>query len=171
MSESDIAKDVKDAKNEQAEYSFEQKERLARRIQKLKKPQYYMEIENIITKHNPELNITSNPSGKFMYFQNLKKETYYALEKYVRKILKLRTLSETSENIQYSPELVKYSEEDDPYSSNATNFGNPKLRYSNKEKNLIKRKEYDKQISDTQTKQENNVFVKRNTKKVATNKS
>lgn len=55
------------------DYSFEQKERLARRIQKLKKRRYLSDIESIIIKHNPNLDITTNPSGKFMYFQDLKK--------------------------------------------------------------------------------------------------
>lgn len=171
------------------DYSFEQKERLARRIQKLKKRRYLSDIESIIIKHNPNLDITTNPSGKFMYFQDLKKETYYALDKYVRKILKFRTLSETSENTQYSSELTKYSEgDDDPFSNN------PKLRYSNKERNLIKRKLYDKHVNDqgleleqlnkqeeisntlldpeklqdSQIQQisQNNVFVKRSTPKV-----
>ena len=139
------------------DYTFEQKERLARRIQKLKKQKYLIDIENIITKYNPNLDITTNPHGKFMYFQDLKKETYYKLEKYVQKILKLKTLSETSDN-QYNSDLSKYSEDDDQFTNN------PKLRYSNKERNLIKRKLYDKQINNnviTENISNNNVFVKR----------
>lgn len=141
------------------EYSFEQKERLARRIQKLRKPKYFKDIENIITKHNPDLDITTNPSGKFMYFQDLKSGTYYALEKYVNKILKLKTFSETSAGAGananasaganaspgFSSEITKYSEndEDDTFSNNS------RLKYSNKERNLIKRKIYDKKINTT----------------------
>jgi hypothetical protein len=155
--------------DELADYSFEQKERLARRIQKLRKQKYLSDIESIIVKHNPSLDITTNPSGKFMYFQDLRKDTYYALERYVRKLLKYRTLSETSEGTQYSSEFKQYSEDDDPFSNN------PKLRYSNKERNLIKRKIYDKQISDQDRcsnfepntdgsiVSKNNVFVKRKT--------
>lgn len=127
--------------NETTEYTFEQKERLARRISKFKKQKYHQDIEKIITKFNPELDITTNPHGKFMYFHDLKKETYYALEKYVKKILKFKTLSETSDT-QYASEIIKYSEDDDPFSNN------PKLRYSNKERNIIKRKIYDNQINN-----------------------
>lgn len=123
------------------EYSFEQKERLARRIQKIRKQKYLYDIEDIILKHNPDLDVTTNPSGKFMYFQDLSKETYYALDKYIRKLLKLQTLSE-SENTQYSSEITRYSEDEDPFSNNL------RLRYSNKEKNLIKRKIYDDQINN-----------------------
>lgn len=131
--------------NELPDYSFEQKERLARRIQKLRKQMYISDIESIIIKYNPDLDITTNPHGKFMYFQDLKKETYYKLERYVRKILKIKTLSETSENPQHISEIIKYSEDDEPFSNN------PKLRYSNKERNLIKRKIYDKQINGEQS--------------------
>lgn len=123
------------------DYSFEQKERLARRIQKLKKPKYYAEIERIITEYNPELDITTNPSGKFMYFQNLRQETYHVLDEYVHKIIRQRELSETSEGTKYSSEVAKYSEDEDPFSRNS------RLRYSNKERNLIKRKIYDRSIT------------------------
>ena len=132
--------------NELTDYTFEQKERLARRIQKLRKPKYFKDVEEIICKYNPELAITTNPSGKFMYFQDLKKETYYALENYVIKILKLKTFSETSDNITFSsPDMNKYSDQDDEPLAN-----NYKLKYSNKERNLIKRKLYDAQINNQQ---------------------
>lgn len=153
------------------EYSFEQKERLARRIQKLRKHKYLNDIQNIITKYNQDLDITSNPSGKFMYFQNLKKETYYVLDKYVQKILRLKALSETNDAAQYSSEITRYSEDD-------VFVNDPAVRYSNTERNIIKRKIYDRQIidqqlesatenldqlklSDEQSKSENNVFVRR----------
>lgn len=129
---------------EKKEYSFEQKERLARRIQKLKKPKYYTDIEQIITKFNPELDITTNPSGKFMYFQDLNVDTYFALEKYVKRIIKQKTLSETSDSVQYSSDftLSQNTDNDDPF-----NGGSSKLKYSNREKNLIKRKIYDSEIN------------------------
>lgn len=132
------------------EYSFEQKERLARRIQKLKKQKYFIDIENIIVKYNPDLDITTNPHGKFMYFQDLKKETYYALEKYMRKIFKLKTFSD-SDYTPYLSEIIKYSEDDDPFTNN------PRLRYSNQERNIIKRKIYDKQINNQDSEYDNDV--------------
>jgi hypothetical protein len=67
------------------EYTFERKEKLAKQIQKLKKQQYFLDIKNIIVKYNPEIIITTNQSGHFLYFQNLKTETYFAIEKYIRK--------------------------------------------------------------------------------------
>ncbi|AYV83574.1 MAG: hypothetical protein Hyperionvirus8_58 [Hyperionvirus sp.] len=145
-----------------SEFSFEQKERLARRIQKLKKPKYYLEIEKIITDNNPQLDITENPSGKFMYFQNLTSETYVALEKYVRKILKVRvaSLSEDGGVLKLSSPALSSENAEDPFLSNST--GNGKLKYSNKERNLIKRKMYDEEINKEQSEASTNqVFVKR----------
>src|SRR5437660_892093 len=78
-------------------YSFEQKEKLARRIQKLKKEKHFIDIQDIIMKHNPDINITTNPSGHFMYFQNLRVETYFAIEKYIKKVTMGQFLSESSE--------------------------------------------------------------------------
>ncbi|AYV81655.1 MAG: hypothetical protein Harvfovirus49_5 [Harvfovirus sp.] len=160
----------------ESSYSFEQKERLARRIQKLKKAKYYLEIEKIITENNPQLDITTNPSGKFMYFQNLTSETYAALEKYLRKILKVASMSETSDKsspahweMSLTPEITKYSETDDPFPGSSN--GNSKLKYSNKERNLIKRKMYDNEINKEQNdpqdlvEKPNEVFVKREASK------
>src|SRR5579872_4548923 len=138
-------------------YSFEQKEKLARRIQKLKKEKHFCDIQDIITRHNPEINITTNPSGHFMYFQNLRTETYFVIEKYFKKVTMGQFLSESSDTYSTQnthsetkrdalSESKKYSSEEEHFSSN------PKLKYSNREKNLIKRKNYDKQINgDTQS--------------------
>lgn len=142
-------------------YPFEQKEKLARRIQKLNKRKYFADIEEIITQYNPELDMMANPSGKFMYFQDLNNETYYVLEKYLRYIKNNcdnsysnncsnninkhdsnNNNTETSENAYLSSENIKYSYEEEPY------INEPRLRYSNKERNLIKRKIYEKQINE-----------------------
>ena len=124
-----------------SEYSFEQKERLARRIQKIKKQKYLVDVVSIITKYNPELDITSNPSGQFMYFQDLTNDTYYALEKYLNKIIKSKTMTDTSDNTLSHSDTKKYSDNDDIFDNNY------KLKYSNKERNIIKRKIYDHQVN------------------------
>jgi hypothetical protein len=179
--------------NSESTYSFEQKEKLARRIQKLKKEKHFFDIQDIITKHNPDINITTNPSGHFMYFQNLRFETYYAIEKYIKKVTMGQFLSETSEtystqntqsdsrktylsdSVSETPknkdslidDIKKYSSEDEPFSTN------PKLKYSNREKNLIKRKNYDKQINgslcDNISLESNVSILSDNTEKITTN--
>lgn len=135
------------------EYSYEQKEKLAKRIQKIKKEKHFIDIQDIILKYNPDININTNQSGSFMYFQNLKIETYFALEKYLKKIRAEKLTSESNINIHtnditmtetHKSETEMSDNHDDMY-----NFvNNPKLKYSIREKNIIKRKKYDKQIND-----------------------
>jgi len=144
-------------------FTFEEKERLVKRIHKLKKNKYYEDVKNIIIKHNPNINITSNPSGEFLYFHDLKNETYYDLNKYLKIIRKKKEISDTSENT-YSLDLnfTKNSEDENLFS------GSPSLRYSNKERNLIKRKLYNIQLSEKNVNYQNNnsIFMKKkNTKK------
>lgn len=166
--------------NECVEYSFEQKEKLARNIQKLKKESQYKAIQDIILKHNPEINITTNPSGHFMYFQNLKVGTYYAIEKYIKKITITKSMKrftsdndaletsepyETIDSQSYSSFAVSERDRSDRPDrldkcerlegvkvnipeNNEQFTNNPKLKYSNREKNLIKRKNYDEEIKN-----------------------
>lgn len=132
------------------EYSFEQKEKLARKIQKLKKEKHFMDITDIITKYNPDINITTNPSGHFMYFQNLKHETYHAIEKYIKKVSVVKYVSENSENFNTQNShinVISSFNSESNISEDEQYTDNPKLRYSNREKNLIKRKNYDELIS------------------------
>lgn len=134
------------------EYSFEQKEKLVEQIQKLKKEQHFIDILEIITKHNPDINITENQNKKLMYFQNLKPITYIEIEKYIKKTTIKRFLSKSSDNTDtqnthinsenLQDDMKKSSTDNEPFSDN------PRLKYSNKEKNLIKRKKYDEQINN-----------------------
>ena len=130
------------------EYSFEQKEKLARRIQKLKKEKHFADIRDIIIKYNPDINITTNPSGHFMYFQNLRNDTYFAIEKYIKKVSVIKYVSESNDTFN-----TENSQNDDKIVSSLSNMSedeqfsdNPRLKYSNREKNLIKRKNYDELI-------------------------
>jgi len=70
-------------------YSFEDKERIVHHINKLKKKKYFNEIEQIIIKYNPDINITITSSGKYLYFHNLNELTYYNLDMYIKNVSKL----------------------------------------------------------------------------------
>jgi hypothetical protein len=121
-------------------YTYEELVKLRNDLQKIKNKQYAKEIKSIITFNNPELPITKNENGLYMCFQNLTQETYNALQAYVKKLKTNAIISETQDGL---------SSEHQPYSQNEYPFeGNSKLRYSNKEKNLIKRKLYDKELKN-----------------------
>jgi hypothetical protein len=117
------------------EYTHSDMEKMARVISKIKKKQHLQEIKKIIKNNNPELSITKNSYGLFMYFHNLTPVTYQLLDKFIKKIT-----AKKSDSDALSSEYVPYSHTEYPFE------GNSKLKYSNKEKNLIKKKDYDHQL-------------------------
>jgi hypothetical protein len=119
-------------------YSFDDKQKLVSKIQNLKKKKYFETIRDIILECNKNLDVTDNSNGLFLCFHNLSNDTYVKIDKFIKKLNKISYTSENSEN--YSTEYVPYSQQEYPFENNA------KLRYSNKEKSIIKRKIYDKHI-------------------------
>jgi hypothetical protein len=67
-------------------YSCYQKEKLAKRIEKLKSEDDFINILNIIKKHNSDINITTNEKYHMMYFHKLKNQTYCELDEYINEV-------------------------------------------------------------------------------------
>lgn len=120
-------------------FSFEELEKMADKISKIRKKKYLEEIRDIIIENNPNIKITENANGLFFHFHNLTNETYQKINIFLKKTSKLKKNSENSD--QLSSEYIPYSNEEFPFSTDS------KLKYSNKEKNLIKRKIYDNEIN------------------------
>lgn len=146
-----------------SKYTTEEKEKLARKIGLIKNKEHLIKIGKIIMADKKCQGFTSNNNGSFTYFHILSDSTYSKIEKFINKIRKKKldktksdTFSETA-TFDYQP----YSQEE----YQPENEFNTKLKYSNKEKNLIKRKLYDKAIS------ESNEIVKKNNKQVSKNSS
>jgi hypothetical protein len=114
-------------------YSYEKKKRMAETISKLKKNNM-REILKIIYEDNK--NITENQNGLFMLFNKLDNGTYCKIDNYLKSIKKKKyNTQSTSENKTYDENSsIEYDQLD------------PKLKYSNKEKNIIKRQRYDSQL-------------------------
>ncbi len=157
-------------------YSHDKKVKLANRISKVKKKSDLLKIFEIIYEDNQSL--TNNKNGIFMYFHKLNNETYYKLDAYLKQINRndnFYTESVTSPRESEGPMSEKYisesqdnlSENSDSHTSSSHNKSveykpytqdefpsqkgiSPKFKYSNKEKNLIKRKRYDKNINTTE---------------------
>jgi hypothetical protein len=115
-------------------YSYEKKKRMAETISKLKKNDM-REILKIIYEDNK--NITENQNGLFMLFNKLDNGTYCKIDNYLKSIKKKKyNTQSTSENKTYDENSsIEYDQLD------------PKLKYSNKEKNIIKRQRYDSQLN------------------------
>lgn len=130
----------------ESNYSYDQKKKLAAKIQGIKKKENLIEIFKIVHEDNPQF--TENHNGVFMFFDKLENTTYYKIEKFLNKLKRKNdgpdqssiTSSECkSEKAEYTP----YADEEFPAQTNME----PKLKYSNTERSLIKRKQYDKNIN------------------------
>ena len=122
-------------------FSYDQKKALCDRIQSVplrgkRKEQFLLEVFHLI---NPE-KYHQNRNGVFVYFQKLPLETYLALDGLVSKVenAKLDPTSEIiSEYVPYSPDELTHKK-----------GGGDQFRYSNKERSLIKKNRYDKQLKE-----------------------
>jgi hypothetical protein len=116
------------------EYSYEMKQQLANEIEKLRKKKYLINILKIIKMKNPDIEITENKNGIFIFFNDLTNETYNDLKTYIIQLKekKEKTLDSVDSNV-----FLTASETET----------NTKLKYSNREKSLIKKKLYDNVVS------------------------
>jgi len=130
-------------------YTHKKKEKLAHKISKIKNKKKLVKIFEIIQEEKKE--ITENNNGMFTYFHDLSTKAYIKIVAYINKLHKKSidyidsiTSDDTmSDKKEYKP----YSTDDFP----SQNGLSPKLKYSNKEKNLIKRRHYDKSINSNNT--------------------
>jgi len=118
------------------EYPHENKKKLAASIAKIKNKEHLLKIYEIISEDT--INFTDNNNGMFALFNKLKTETYQKLESYINEI---KNTDQTSSD---KKEYVPYHQPDFPSQEGIS----AKLKYSNKEINLIKRHRYDKSVKD-----------------------
>lgn len=162
-------------------YSFEEMETLINKITRIKKKKNLEEIRDIIISCNPSISVTENSNGIFMHFNKLKNETYHMLNKYMKNYQKekdeLSNSNKISDNCD-SLQLSDISSDDmktkstDKDKNNISKEGkyihNSRLKYNNKEKNIIKRKIYDKELQESNSENISNdtLFIKNNNSKI-----
>ena len=137
-----------DSKNKESKYDYSKKLQLVRKINKIKKKDYLINIFKIILKDNKDF--SENNNGVFIFFHNLADETYEKLEMYVNYIFKLHqknTNSELSDSIKNSDIISTIT--------TGINSDNKKeihisSNLSNKEKSLLRRKKYEEYITCNQ---------------------
>ena len=129
-------------------YSHEKKKKLAEKISRQKKEDM-VKIMEIIYESNK--NITENQNGVFLLFNKLDDATYHKLDLYLRSITKkkssdgnvLTSDNNTKSDKSEQKEFTSYSKNDFPDQEKL----NPKLKYSNRERNIIKRQRYDNHLT------------------------
>ena len=134
-------------------FTYEKKKKLAEKISKLKKKDDIVKIFEII--YEQDQSVTENQNGLFMIFNNLNDATYHKIDLYMKSITKKQS-SPASENTSDKKEFISYVQNEFP---DQDHF-NPKLKYSNKEKNIIKRQRYEKMITSEKDSDENIVYKK-----------
>lgn len=123
-------------------YPHEQKEKLARKINKIKNKQKLIDVLKIIQKDDAYSGITENNNGLFMLFHKLSDETYIKLEKHLKKLNKSSDEGATESSDVQTDSMTPYSNENYPFENQS------RLKYSNREKCIIKRKLYDEALLD-----------------------
>lgn len=127
---------IMDNKETKLEYSKIKKEILRDKIEKIKNAYVLTQIYYIIKNYEKEVveNATTNQNGIHMFFHNLHYETYIKLDKFVQQIEK-----------KQKNNLIEAMSSEDHYrtSYDSSDQMIPKLKYSNKEKIIIRRNEYE----------------------------
>ena len=140
-------------------YSFEDMERIVDNISKIKKKVYLEKIRDIVIENNPNIKITENTNGLFFHFDNLTNNTYKEIEKYIKKISKKKKNSDSNTLSEYVP-----------YSTDEYTLRDSKIKYTGKEKVLMKRNIYYNELSDNNSNNDGNIignsdiFIKKSTK-------
>jgi hypothetical protein len=139
--ETEITLDPKNIKLE-SKYDYSKKMILVKKINKIKKKDYLINIFKIITKDSKDF--SENNNGIFIFFHNLSDETYEKLDVYVNYIYKIYYKNNNSE----ISDIMNISD----IKSTIDNKKEILLQnnLSNKEKTLLKRKKYEEYITYNQ---------------------
>jgi hypothetical protein len=122
------------------DYTIEDIKKILKKIENMKERKHIERIKSIIFKENPNLSFTKKTSGVLLFFHNLSQSTYKKLDLYFDKIDNDKIEKATS----YS-ESINLSNSDTDNNIN-TNDLEHKIKLSNTEKKILKKKEYHKQI-------------------------
>jgi hypothetical protein len=128
------------------EFTFEQKKKLKDQIEKVRNKKDSFEILKIIQDNNESCKTRESNKKTLLFFHNFTNKTYHKLDDYITALKKKRKANSNKDS-NLSDTMSDYK----PYSADdfpSQNGFSPNLRFSNREKNIIKRKIYDSEIND-----------------------
>lgn len=114
------------------EFTYDVIEALYRKLLKVKSKKTMLNIYEIIKNNGNSDKITENSNGIYIIFNELNSNTYKELNDYINNIMNQAKDKTSKQTLEYN----QYSKHEFPFEDNS------RLRYSNKEKNIIKRKQY-----------------------------
>lgn len=151
-------------------YTSIKKQELAKRISETIKEKYGKEksieisekIFKIINDNNKDFEYTKNSSGIVFLFNGLSDNTYMKIENYLNSLDK-KTIQKITDSIDKNTDMIN-TELDTEFGNTSTGSDkniNPKYKLSNKEKNILKRREYEVELEkDNGTFEETSEFGK-----------
>jgi hypothetical protein len=135
-------------------YDYAKKMELVKKINKIKKKKYLLDIFKIILLYSK--NYTENNNGVFVFFHNLDDEVYEKIELYVNDIYKLHQRNNVDLTAKSFITSIQSDNSDiiidgsDTFDLNTSADYNNEKGLSNKEKIIMKRKKYEKYINQNQ---------------------
>ena len=129
-----------------AMYSLEDKRRLSKKISENRNKDELRKIKAIIFEDNPDLPTNKDSGGMLLFFQDLNPRTYARLDKFFKENELKKIKKQTDLLAQTSDKLML-----DLSSEQPIGIDKLALKYSNKEKTLMRRKEYDDIRSNADT--------------------
>jgi len=126
------------------QYNIEDIKKILSKIEGLKERKHIEKVKKIIFEENPDLSTTKKSSGVLLFFHNLTQDTYKKLEIFFNKLDndKINKITSTLSE-SYDKNLSDIEPTSEPTSEPASE---PKIKLSNAEKKLIKKKQYHKEI-------------------------
>ena len=134
---------IVEASGRSVKFDHAKKMELVKKINKIKKKEYLIEIFKILTSETNDY--SDNNNGVFIFFHNLSDDTYEKVEIYVNNIYKLHKQINTSANI-FNSELSDINQN----ISETIEISNNDKNLSNKEKMIMRRKKYEEYLNHNQ---------------------
>ncbi len=118
-----------------SEYRIEDIKKLLTQIENLKERKHIEKVKKIIFDENPNISTTKKSSGVLLFFHNLTQETYKKLDLFFNKIQNDKMIIITSTLSESCDRTLSELDTNEP-----------KIKLSNSEKKIIKKKAYHKEI-------------------------
>jgi len=118
------------------DYNIDSIKKILSKIENLKEKRHIEKVKKIIFDENPDLSITKKSSGVLLFFHNLNQETYKKLDIFFNKL----------ENQKLNKIATTLSESYEMTLSDIDIQSDHKVKLSNAEKKIIKKKDYHKEI-------------------------
>jgi len=134
---------IVEANGTAVKYDHVKKIEIVKKINKIKKKEYLIEIFKILTSETNDY--SDNNNGVFIFFHNLSDDTYEKVESYVNNIYKLHKQINSSANI-FNSELSDTNQN----ISETIEISNIDKNLSNKEKMIMRRKKYEEYLNHNQ---------------------